>query len=41
MAIDKRFLDQVSGLYNPVMGTELISHLLYSLIRSVKPRRVI
>ncbi len=41
MAIDKRFLDQVSSLFNPVMGTELISHLLYSLIRSVKPRRVI
>ena len=41
MAIDKRFLDQVSSLFSPVMGTELISHLLYSLIRSVKPRRVI
>ena len=41
MAIDERFLDQVANLYNPAMGTELISHLLYSLIRSVKPRRVI
>ncbi len=39
--IDAEFLEATTGLMQPGMGTELMGPLLYQLIRSTRPRRVL
>jgi hypothetical protein len=35
------FLDQVNDLYHPSMGTEIVGPLLYTLVRTTRPRHVL
>jgi hypothetical protein len=35
------FLDQVNDLYHPAMGTEVVGPLLYTLVRTTRPRHVL
>jgi len=35
------FLDQVHELYHPSMGTEVVGPLLYMLVRTIRPRRLL
>lgn len=39
--LDAVFLDAVAPLHHPRMGTELMGPLLYSLVRSTRPERVL
>jgi predicted O-methyltransferase YrrM len=41
MALDAEFLEAVGALQAPKMGTELMAPLLYSLVRSARPRSVL
>jgi predicted O-methyltransferase YrrM len=41
MPLDSKFLKAVGPLYMPGMGTESIAPLLYTLIRAVRPQRVL
>lgn len=35
------FLDQINDLYHPAMGTEIVGPLLYTLVRTTRPRHVL
>ncbi|MDT4332323.1 class I SAM-dependent methyltransferase [Methylomonas sp. MED-D] len=39
--LDARFISGTASLYSPLSGTEHLAPLLYSLIRSVRPRSVV
>lgn len=39
--LDARFLSETASLYSPLSGTEHLALLLYSLIRSVRPKSVV
>ena len=41
LVVDDKFLSHAKSLYNPHMGVEDISYLLYSLIRFTKKRRIV
>lgn len=41
MPPDRRFLEAVSSLFVPRMGTELVAPLLYDLVRMLRPRRAL
>jgi predicted O-methyltransferase YrrM len=39
--LDARFLSETASLYSPLSGTEHLAPLLYSLVRSVRPKSVV
>jgi predicted O-methyltransferase YrrM len=41
MPIDDAFAKAVAPLYRSTMGTELVAHLLYGLVRMTRPRRAL
>jgi hypothetical protein len=41
MLMDRGFLEAIKPLYSPVMGTEAMGPLLYSLICFSRPQRVL
>ena len=41
MSIDQNFLEAIKPLYSPVMGTERMGPLLYTLICFSRPQRLL